>query len=144
MVESTRIHTDKINAYLATCYKIIDASEQIILRIGQRSLALSELLAKQGVDCGALITSFNPLGTIQSDQANRAAHTQLGLLFKHAGITTLPALGCDETLAWPEEKSYFALGLSKEESKLIGQRFNQDAIVWVGPDAVAQLVLLRE
>ena len=36
-----------------------------------------------------------------------------------------------------------ALGLALEPAKTIGTHFNQDAIVWVGPDAVPQLILLR-
>lgn len=44
---------------------------------------------------------------------------------------------------WPTERSYFALGLALEPAKEIGIQFGQDAIVWVGADAVPQLILLR-
>jgi len=33
--------------------------------------------------------------------------------------------------------------LALEPTKAIGGHFDQDAIVWVGPDAVPQLILLR-
>ena len=51
--------------------------------------------------------------------------------------------GREEGTDWPSEKSYFALGLAIEPSKTIGTHFDQDAIVWVGPAAVPQLILLR-
>ena len=44
---------------------------------------------------------------------------------------------------WPAERSHFALGLGLEAARAIGTDLDQDAIVWVGADAIAQLILLR-
>jgi len=41
------------------------------------------------------------------------------------------------------ERSVFAYGMDKASACALGRQFRQDAIVWVGPDAVPQLVLLR-
>jgi hypothetical protein len=57
--------------------------------------------------------------------------------------TTIEGSGSEEGTDWPSEKSYFALGLALEPSRAIGTHFDQDAIVWVGLDAVPQLILLR-
>ena len=45
--------------------------------------------------------------------------------------------------SWPAERIYFALGLSLQAARSVGALFNQDAIVWVGADAIPQLILLR-
>jgi hypothetical protein len=41
------------------------------------------------------------------------------------------------------ERSVFAYGMDKASACAVGRQFRQDAIVWVGADAVPQLVLLR-
>ena len=51
--------------------------------------------------------------------------------------------GSEEGTDWPSERSYFALGLGLEAASKIGTEADQDAIVWVGADAVPQLILLR-
>jgi Protein of unknown function (DUF3293) len=45
--------------------------------------------------------------------------------------------------AWPPELSFFALGISERAARDLGRRFDQDAVVWAGADAVPRLLLLR-
>ena len=45
--------------------------------------------------------------------------------------------------AWPRELSYFALGIDEGAARQLGRRFDQDAVVWAGADAVPKLLLLR-
>ena len=142
MSETTQIHPDKVRAYLATDYRIGHTSLDIILTIGQRSERLAVLLAGNGVNCGAFLTAYNPRGTIQTDAANGLAHTQLAAKLQELGLQAIEGSGSEEGTEWPAEKSYFALGLALEPAKAIGTHFDQDAIVWVGPDAVPQLILL--
>ena len=49
----------------------------------------------------------------------------------------------DPTGAWPEEKSFLALGVGEDTARKLGNRFRQDAVVWVRSDAVPRLLLLR-
>ena len=51
--------------------------------------------------------------------------------------------GADATGEWAAERSVFAYGMDKASACVLGRQFRQDAIVWVGADAVPQLVLLR-
>ena len=62
---------------------------------------------------------------------------------RREGYPTLTALGVDPTGEWPGEESVFVPGLDLERAKSLGVEFGQNAIVWAGPDAVPQLVLLR-
>ena len=56
---------------------------------------------------------------------------------------TIEGAGSDPAGDWPEEHSYFGLGVGLEDAKRLGVRFRQDAIVWTGRDAVPRLILLR-
>ncbi len=147
MSETTQIHPEKVRAYLATSYRIGHTAQDIVLTIGQRSDRLAALFASSDVDCGAFLTAYNPRGTQQSDAANDLAHAQLAAqlqgLRRGLDLQAIEGSGSEEGTDWPAEKSYFARGLALETSKAIGTHFDQDAIVWVGADAVPQLILLR-
>lgn len=143
MSETTQIHPDKVRAYLATDYRLGHTSQDIVLTIGQRSERLAALFAGNTVTCGAFLTGYNPRGTFQSDEANDQAHAQLAAKLQELGLQAIEGSGSEEVTEWPAEKSYFALDLALEPAKAIGTHFDQDAIVWVGPEAVPQLILLR-
>ena len=143
MAETTQIHPDKVRAYLATDYRLGHKAQDIVLTIGQRSERLAELFAGSGVNCGAFLTAYNPRGTLQPEAANHLAHAQLATQLAQLGHAVIEGSGSEEGTDWPAEKSYFALGLALEDAKVMGTHFDQDAIVWVGPDAEPQLILLR-
>jgi len=143
MSEATQIHPDKVRAYLASDYRLGHTPQDLVLTIGQHSSRLAALFASGSVNCGAFLTAYNPRGTIQSDAANDLAHAQLAGKIQEFGLKAIEGSGSEEGTEWPSEKSYFALGLALEPSKAIGAHFDQDAIVWVGPDAIPQLIMLR-
>jgi hypothetical protein len=143
MSYATQIHPDKIRAYRATGYRLGHTSQDIVLAIGKRSERLAQLFAEKNVGCGAFLTAYNPRGAIQSDAANERGHVELESALREQGIRAIEGSGSEEGTDWPAERSWFALGLQLDASIAIGRHFDQDAIVWVGPDAVPQLVLLR-
>jgi len=143
MPKTTQIHPDKVRAYLATDYRLGHTNQDVVLTIGKYSERLAALFAGSGVNCGAFLTAYNPRGTVQSDEANEQAHTQLAAKLQKLRVHAIEGSGSEEGTEWPAEKSYFALGLALEPAKAIGIHFDQDAIVWVGTDAVPQLILLR-
>ena len=143
MAETTQIHPDKVRAYLATDYRLGHTEHDIILNIGVRSERLAALFTASGVACSAFLTAYNPRGAIQSDEANDRGHAELASMLHDQGIRSIEGSGSEDGTEWPAEKSYFALGLQLDTAKQIGRHFDQDAIVWVGADAVPQLILLR-
>jgi hypothetical protein len=143
MTAATQIHPDKVRAYRATDYRIGHTSQDIVLTIGKRSERLAALFSNNCVDCGAFLTAYNPQGTVQTDTANDQAHAELAAKLQALGLQAVEGSGSEDGTEWPSEKSYFALGLALEPAKEIGTNFDQDAIVWVGADAVPQLILLR-
>ena len=143
MADMTQIHPDKVRAYLATDYRLGYTEHDIILNIGKRSERLASLFTSSGVACGAFLTAYNPRGVIQSDEANERGHAELVSMIHDQGIRAIEGSGKGKRSKWPAEKSYFALGLQLDAAKQLGRHFDQDAIVWVGSDAVPQLILLR-
>lgn len=143
MSATTQIHTDKVQAYLATSYRIGAVGKGIVLKIGQRSVQLASIFASNTAHCAAFITAFNPRGSIQPDALNQRAHEQLGHQLQALGLQIIEGSGSTVGSDWPAERSYFALDLGIELASDIGKRFDQDAIVWIGSDLVPQLVLLR-
>jgi hypothetical protein len=104
---------------------------------------LAAQCAEHCVTCGAFITAYNPEGTQQSDAANSRDHATLLAQVAALGHAFIEGAGSDATGEWPAERSVFAYGMDKASACAVGRQFRQDAVVWVGPDAVPQLVLLR-
>ena len=143
MLTQSEIPTDKIKAYSDTQYRVAGDGNSFTLMIDTRSEALSRLYATTGQTCGIFITAFNPFGQTQSDEANEAAHGRLGECLRALTPHVIEGSGVDPTGAWPEEKSFLALGVNPVTARLLGSRVRQDAVVWVGEDAVPQMILLR-
>jgi hypothetical protein len=59
------------------------------------------------------------------------------------GATVFEGVGQGDDLAWPGEASYLALGLSRDQACLLGRKYQQNAIVWIGTNGTPELVLLR-
>lgn len=143
MLAHSHIPTDKITAYRATDYRFDHGPDRITLHIGTQSDALARLYASSGYACGVFITAYNPLGHAHSLEANEAAHARLGAELNALAIEVMEGAGADPTGAWPEEKSFFALGVELEAARTLGLRYHQDAIVWVGRNTIPILVVLR-
>jgi hypothetical protein len=143
MAEPTQISSEKCRAYRATTYRLGHTADSIGLTIGERSAPLAALFAASGVSCGAFLTAFNPRGTIQPDEANARGHAELFRRLQAQGLRAIEGSGSEEGSDWPAEKSWFALGLELDAAMALGRHFDQDAIVWVGADAVPELHLLR-
>jgi hypothetical protein len=143
LLTQSEIPTDKIKAYRNTQYRVAWDGDPFTLMIDTRSEALARLYATTGQTCGVFVTAFNPFGQAQSDEANEAAHGRLGEYLHALTPHVIEGVGADPTGAWPEEKSFLALGINLVTARPLGLRVRQDAVVWVGEDAIPQLVLLR-
>ncbi len=138
----TEIPIEKIEAYLDTHYRVGVGPDTFVLRVGQHSPALALRYAVIGSDCAVFITAFNPLGQKQDDAANEAAHERLREQLGGPSNRVIEGVGADPTDNW-KEKSYLAFGIDAEAARELGRRFKQDAVVWIGKDAIPQLLLLR-
>ncbi|MFM8989556.1 MAG: DUF3293 domain-containing protein [Alphaproteobacteria bacterium] len=142
-MESSSIAPDKLAAYEATHYRIGMDATAPVLRIGLRAEELARMHVEAGVACSLFITAWNPLGAQVPDEENRQAHEELRAALAARAPRIVEGAGGEPGSDWPEERSFLALGIDEDEARRLGRRFRQDAVVWMGADAVPRLLLLR-
>ncbi len=143
MLSATSIAPEKIAAYKATHYRVGGSESTFVLRIGVPSRDLRRLYQATGQNSAVFVTAFNPYGTVQSDQANLAAHARLGDHIRSFTPHVIEGDGADPSGEWPPELSFLALGIDDPTARLLGEGAHQDAVVWAGADGVPHLLLLR-
>jgi len=137
------IAKDLIASYLCANYQIGTGSDSISLRIDQFSEPLAKLLISSGQSCAAIISAYNPHSLRLSNTKNLAAHESLRNLLDRYSYSIFESLNTDPAGLWPAEKSFFVPGLDLNTAQTLGQQFDQNAIVWIGSDAIPRLILLR-
>jgi hypothetical protein len=142
MFFTTVIDPELVLAYRATDYHV-EAPHPFILKIGCRSIEIAALFLAVGVTRAAFITACNPFSEALSEEANTLAQESLLAELDVRNLAYLPGAGVDASGSWPGEPSILVLGLPLEDSMVLGTKYKQNAIVWIGPDAVPQLILLR-
>ncbi len=90
-----------------------------------------------------MITAWNPRGRIRSKAENDAAQAALIARLDALGLAHEPGQGADPAGAWTPEDSRLVLGIDQCSAIRLGVDFDQNAIVWAGPDTVAKLLMLR-
>lgn len=129
-------------AYLRCHYRVLE-TPPYTLRIGERSAALAALFERSGCDCAAFVTAWNPRGERHEAAANRAAQAALLRDIGARGYACIPGVGEDPDGQWAGEDSVFVPAMGLAEAMLIAGSSGQNALVWAGPDARPQLILLR-
>ncbi|MBY0498629.1 MAG: DUF3293 domain-containing protein [Nitrosomonas sp.] len=137
------IASNLITSYLRTHYQVGAECNSISLHIDQHSESMAKLLTASKQSCAAILSAYNPHSQLASNEENLAAHEQLRNLLQHRAYPIIESLNIDPTDQWPPEKSFFVPGLDLSTSRSIGQRFNQNAIVWIDNEAIPRLILLR-
>ncbi len=131
-----------ITAYGETEYRVM-ADRPFVLRIDEPCPELLDLYRSSKLPCAAFITACNPYSRAVSDSENTKRQTELAKELRNRSLKFLDGVGEHPSGDWPGEASYMVLGLSLEAAKSLGQRYEQNAIVWCGADGVPKLVLLK-
>jgi hypothetical protein len=69
----------------------------------------------------------NPLGKSQSIHENETANERLRTDLTAHSSHVLEGAGIDPSGDWPEEKSFYALGIDLQTGRNLGQKYQQDA-----------------
>jgi hypothetical protein len=136
------IDTATVQAYLESDY-LVNAPEPFVLRIGVASEPLAQLCRRHRADCCAFVTACNPRSRLVGDEENAARQAELADELTRRGLAFFGGVGRHPAGDWPDEASFLVPGLPLAGAKELGERYDQNAVVWCGPDAVPQLVLLR-
>jgi hypothetical protein len=129
-------------AYLRCHYRVLEAPA-FTLRIGERSAALAALYQRLGCAGAAFLTAWNPRGEPLDAAANLAAQEALRRDIGARGYVCIAGVGEDPDRQWNGEDSVLVPAVGLAEAMLIADSYRQNALVWAGADARAQLILLR-
>ena len=136
------IAIDLIRVYEETHYCVLEGTPLTLL-IGIASVKLGALYDTYGVRGATFVTAYNPFSRPTDDATNGRRQRALKRDLKGRGWVTLDGIGQHPSGVWPGEPSVLVLGISSEEAIHTGTRYEQNAIVTCGADAVPRLVLLR-
>jgi Protein of unknown function (DUF3293) len=138
----SEIFSSTIKAYLETDYCVF-GEYPFILRVGIASELLANLYKHFQASCGVFVTAFNPLSIDIGEAANSVRQVDLAKELNRRNLTYFDSVGKHPSGEWMAELSYFVLGLSLEAAKVLGEKYDQNAVVWCGSDTIPRLILLR-
>lgn len=138
---ATVIDTQVLRAYRETDY-VVSSEPPVTLRIGNHNADLQRLHSRLGVTQSAFLTACNPFSRDVGAEENARRQVALEARLEAAGWRWLDGIGQHPEGGWAEA-SFLVLGISREQARALGTAFEQNAIVWTGPDAMPELVLLR-
>jgi len=141
-MDKTSIEPELIKTYLSTHYHICVA-RPFFLEIGKKSPMLSFWHKIFGVNCSAFITAHNRFDRNLTSHENKLRHRQLKADMELAYCPVVD--GYSQDLLCERDKVEYSLifGISLKESKVVGNKYSQNAIVWCEEDLIPQLILLR-
>lgn len=119
------------------------AKPDFILYIGQRSAAADSLIQRYNANTAVFITACNPYSNVLSAEENRARNHALEQELVSDGYRFFQALGQDPDAKWPSEASFFVLDMRRPAALALGQKYQQNAVVWYEKGQSAELMLLR-
>lgn len=121
----------------------VDSAPPFVLKVGVFNEPLVQLCALNRCDCAAYLTARNPYSSQQDPMDNDARQAVLAQELNGRSLKCIPGVGRDRLGQWPGEASFLVLGLTLEAAKAMGRKYEQNALLWCGPDGVPQLILLR-
>jgi hypothetical protein len=113
------------------------------LRVGVANPRLAALHKANNIVTSSFITAVNPFSKTLPDDTNAKRQALLVEELKQRNLVFIGGIGLHSSGKWPGEPSFLALGLDLHSAKMLGAKFEQNAVVWIGNNAVPQLILLR-
>lgn len=131
-----------VAAYRHADYQV-HGSPSFTLKVEQRCRELLAAHHQLAVDCSAYLTACNPFSQQLAAADNAARMDELAANLTALGLPYWPGVGIDPDGLWPGEVSFLVFGVGLDAACELGRRFQQNAILWAGTDAVPRLCLLR-
>jgi hypothetical protein len=141
-VMETMVAASLIDVYRESHYHIAGTLPTLLL-LDTYSADLAEIHQRAGVTSSVFMTACNPRSAPLDAVTNAHRQDLLAQALQRHGSTFVDAWGAHPSNGWPEEPSFLVLGLPLDAAKALGQRFDQNAILHAGEDAIMRLLLLR-
>ena len=129
-------------AFLETHY-LVDGATPLNLQVGIASASLAARDEAQHVGSCVFITACNPWCQSLDAAANAQRQAILAAELQQRGLAFVEGMGQHPSGDWPGEASFLVWDLSLEAAKALGNKHQQNAIIWCGDDAVPQLITLQ-
>ena len=142
-MSQTVIPDELIAAYQATEYRACIDDESLILKIGQRSDELAHIFQFSDQSGATFITAENPFSQTVTSAENATNQRRLHDDLTALGATIFEGVGQGQDPNWAAEASFLAIGVSRAQARELGQKYRQNAIVWIDADTIPELILLR-
>ena len=142
MFSASIIDPTTFQSYLETQYHV-HGDTPLTLQVGIVNSSLAARYKALRVESCAYITSCNPFSQSLEACVNADLHAAFADELRQRSLKFVEGVGQHPSNRWPGEASYLIWDLSLETAKALGNRHQQNAIIWCGLDAVPQLILLR-
>lgn len=143
ILNNSEISPDLVTNYCRTVYQVGIGVDALNLHIDQYSKPLQELLVLKNVSNAVIVSAYNPFSQIQSHERNLTAHAALLEILRRDTVSIIESKNIDPSGFWADEKSICVFGMNIVTARALGRQFSQNAVVWIGCDAVPRIVLLR-
>lgn len=136
-----QISPEQRDAYEQADY-VVFSDRQVVLRVGEKSSALDELIKAEGATTAVFVTAANPRGEKRSEKENGVANAALQSFVQAAGYPHFWGEGRDPFGSWAEP-SFLVIGIYRANAEALGQLFEQNAIVFCEIGRAPELIILR-
>ena len=134
------ISDELMAAYGATSFEATTPVGLIKIRIDTKHPRLDSLLTKLPNKAWAFITAHNPHSEELTTPENAQRHLMLMRDVADAGFTAFEGAGIPDSSDWNPETSALILGISIDDAKKLGMKYQQNAIVAGKFGCEAQLI----
>ena len=132
------ISKELLLGYEATCYSVVNPKIDIYLK--KVNAELNSFLKEHNFTSWCFITAWNPFSIALSLEKNNELNALLEADLKEYNI--YPAEGKDTLGDWPPEISFFVGNISREQAIFLGEKYEQNAIVFGTVDELPELIIL--
>jgi sugar phosphate isomerase/epimerase len=115
--------------YQRANYVVLNPTDRIVIRIGEVSAELDELLLRRGAKSWAFVSAHNPYSRPLSADENNARHEALKDRLNSAGLVFFEGYGESPTGDWEPETSLLILNIDRDAAISLGLELEQNAIV---------------
>jgi hypothetical protein len=141
-VTISAIDAGSLQAYRETDYRVLEGLPTT-LHVDAVCPELLLLHARHQAHCSAFITACNPLGRRAAAALNAQRQAALQAELSRRKLVAIRGIGQHPRNDWPGEPSFLVMGVTRRAARALGRQFEQNAIIWSGPDAVPELIPLR-
>jgi hypothetical protein len=144
MERKTDLSRTLVNSYRVALYRVMTGKgKSFILKIKKKSADLETLMKSHNLFTAVYVTAYNSQGKKTEPHINIKSQKNLSGDVRRTGLPFWDGFGEDPTGRWKSEPSFLILGITLADAEELGQRYGQNAIVWMEDDYVPQLIMLR-